>query len=189
LYAYKLRQLTELEKLSEQGYIELYYGDESHVCSDGYVPYGWQFPDEQVAIAAQKGFRLNCLALITRHNRCLWTSTKKAINADFMLNFLDHLSLKIQKDTVIVLDNATVHTAKIIRKQRTVWQKRGLYIFYLPPYSPHLNIAETLWRMLKMQWLRPEDYLDNETLAYATNRCLANVGKNLYIKFTKFNVN
>ncbi|WP_156148673.1 transposase [Bacteroides intestinalis] len=25
------------------------------------------------------------------------------------------------------------------------WQKRGFFLFYLPPYSPHLNIAETIW--------------------------------------------
>ncbi|WP_350480487.1 transposase [Bacteroides acidifaciens] len=26
-----------------------------------------------------------------------------------------------------------------------------MFLFFLPPYSPHLNIAETLWRMLKGQ--------------------------------------
>ncbi|KAA6341355.1 hypothetical protein EZS27_010843 [termite gut metagenome] len=36
--------------MSEQGQIDLFYGDESHVCSEGYVPYGWQFPDEEVAL-------------------------------------------------------------------------------------------------------------------------------------------
>ncbi|MDQ3633153.1 MAG: transposase [Acidobacteriota bacterium] len=33
------------------------------------------------------------------------------------------------------------------------WQTRGLYIFYLPTYSSHLNIAETVWRKLKYEWL------------------------------------
>lgn len=32
--------------------IELYYADGSHVCTDGYVPYGWQFKDENVYIAS-----------------------------------------------------------------------------------------------------------------------------------------
>ncbi|WP_407654637.1 transposase [Arcicella aquatica] len=39
------------------------------------------------------------------------------------------------------------------------WQKRGLYIFYLSQYSPHLNIIERLWQELKAKRIKPEDYL------------------------------
>ena len=51
LYAIKIELIAELEKLSKQRLIDLCYGDETgspanHVCSQGYVPYGWQFPDE-----------------------------------------------------------------------------------------------------------------------------------------------
>ncbi|WP_280673085.1 MULTISPECIES: transposase [unclassified Dysgonomonas] len=54
---------------------------------------------------------------------------------------------------------------------------------YLPPYSPHLNIAETLWRIMKGKWLRPQDYASADTLFYATNRALADMGKNLRINY------
>ena len=55
LYALKKEQLAELEKLFEQGFVDLFYGDESQVCSTGYVPYGWQFPGEEVSIGVEKG--------------------------------------------------------------------------------------------------------------------------------------
>jgi transposase len=32
------------------------------------------------------------------------------------------------------------------------------------PYSPHLNLAETLWRKLKTEWLVVEDYLEQDCL-------------------------
>ncbi|MBL7993531.1 MAG: transposase [Candidatus Kapabacteria bacterium] len=64
-----------------------------------------------------------------------------------------------------------------------------MFIFFLPPYSPHLNIAETLWRKLKKEWLNLEDYQDKETLFYAVNRCMAHVGKFLTINFSPFNPN
>ncbi len=48
-----------------------------------------------------------------------------------------------------MFNNANIHKAKIIQKQLNFWTKRGLYIFFPPPYSPHLNIAETLWRKIK----------------------------------------
>jgi transposase len=72
---------------------------------------------------------------------------------------------------------------------RPIWETRGLYLFFLPTYCPHLNLAETLWRHLKGGWLRPEDYLTNDDLAYALNRCLVNVGGKLIIKFSAFNAN
>jgi transposase len=66
---------------------------------------------------------------------------------------------------------------------RPLWEKRELFLFYLPPYSPHLNIVETLWRILKGKWLRPVDYVSTDSLFYATNRALAAIGKDLFIKY------
>ncbi|EGC19164.1 hypothetical protein HMPREF9141_2300, partial [Prevotella multiformis DSM 16608] len=48
----------------------------------------------------------------------------------------------------------------------------------------HLNIAETLWRILKGKWLRPVDYLYTDSLLYATNRALEAIGSGLKISFT-----
>ncbi|KAA6304659.1 hypothetical protein EZS27_043692, partial [termite gut metagenome] len=73
----------------------------------------------------------------------------------------------------------TVHRNHKIRELRPLWEKRGLFLFYLPPYSPHLNIAETLWRILTGKWIRPLDYVSTDTLFYTTNRALAAVGKRL----------
>lgn len=104
------------------------------------------------------------------------------------MDYLEELSFKIQKDTVLILDNASVHRAKIIRERIPFWQNRGLFIAFLPPYSPHLNIAETVWRKLKKEWLNPEDYIEKDRLYYATNRCLASIGREISIKFKKFNI-
>lgn len=175
--------------MSEQGLLRLFYGDESHVCSEGYVPYGWQFPGEDVFVAAQRGFRLNCWGLISRDNECHWATTTRSINSAFVGEKLDAFSFEIHGPTVVVLDNASVHTAKLIQNNRSIWEQRGLYLFFLPPYSPHLNIAETLWRHLKGGWLGVDDYLEDDRLAYALNRCLANVGKTLTINFSPFNEN
>ena len=98
---------------------------------------------------------------------------------------LDRFSLSLSKETVIVLDNAKIHTAKAIQERRAIWEERGLSLFYLPPYSPHLNLAEVLWRKLKYEWLRSQDYLCFEHLSYAVQLALAAVGSLLYISFAK----
>jgi transposase len=102
---------------------------------------------------------------------------------------MEDFSFRIDRKTFVVLDNARLHKAKVILERMPYWQKRGLYIFFLPPYSPHLNIAETVWRKLKKEWLNPEDYLYKDNLFYAVNRCMADLGHNLKINFSHFNIN
>jgi transposase len=177
--------LQELEKLDSTGEIELYYADESHVCSSGYVPYGWQFKDEDVFIPSEKSGRLNIFGMITRRNQYEGFMTQESINADKVVEFLDRMSFQIRKRTFVVLDNATVHRNTKLKALRRVWETRGLFLFYLPPYSPELNLAETLWRILKGKWIRPMDYVSNETLFYTVNRALAAVGHSLFVNYTK----
>ena len=65
------------------------------------------------------------------------------------------------------------------------WRKRGLYIFFLPPYSPHLNIAETLWRILKTKWIKPHHYTDTNSLFNATQEILDGIGERYWVNYSK----
>ena len=127
--------------------------------------------------------------LVNRYNQKHWAASEQTIDSRFVFEQLDLLSFQITKLIVILLDNATIHKAKIIQNQLKFWEKRGLYIFYLPPYSPNLNIAETLWRKMKKEQIDPIDYLNKDTLFYAVNQCLAQLGKNWEINFSEFNIN
>lgn len=172
--------------MSEQGLIDLYYGDESRISLDPCVPYAWQFKDEKVFMPSTQGQGLNCFALLSRANVCHFATTQKSINAHFIVEQLDSLSFGLDRVTVLVLDNAPAHVAKQVKERKTFWQQRGLFVFYLPCYSPHLNIVEVLWRKLKYQWLRPQDYLDTQTLFYQVRQALAAVGSVLKIHFAPF---
>lgn len=121
--------------------------------------------------------------MITRSNKYEGFTTTERMTADKIVSFIDDFSFRIRKKTVIVLDNATVHRNRWIKQLRPILEKRGLYLFFLPPYSPHLNIAETLWRVLKGKWIRPQDYASTDSLFYATNRALADIGKGLSIQY------
>ena len=91
--------MAALEKLSKNGLIDLFYGDETHICSEGYVPYGWQFPDAKVAILVEKGHKLNCFGLISRTNEFHWATTEQNIDSCFVKEFLNNLSFNIKKET------------------------------------------------------------------------------------------
>ncbi|MEO1765251.1 MAG: IS630 family transposase [Cyanobacteria bacterium J06629_18] len=186
LYQVRKEALGLIEAQSEQGHIDLFYGDETKVSQEGYVPYGWQFEEEQIAIEASKGRSINCFGLLSRSNQFFYRNREANINAEFIIETLDAFSLSIQKPTVVVLDNARVHTARKVKELFDIWQNRGLYIFYLPPYSPHLNIIERLWKEFKEGWIKPSDYQSPDDLFYAVDRICASIGKNLFVNFAKY---
>lgn len=185
LYEVRKEALGLLEEQSREGNIDLFYGDETCVSQEGFVPYGWQFKDEQVCIEVQKGRSVNLFGMISRANEFVYKLSEKNINSDFIIEFLDSLSLKINRKTVLVLDNASIHKAKKVRELFEIWQNRGLYIFFLPPYSPQLNIAERLWKEIKEGWIKPADYTSAENLFYALDRVCANIGILLKINFAE----
>lgn len=175
-----------MERLSEQGAIDLWYGDAARVSVQPCVPYGWQFADEDVFMPATQGAGINCFAFLQRHNACRFTTTRQAITSQFVCEQLEQMSLEVRKLTVVVLDNAPVHRAAKVEARRGIWQQRGLSVFYLPRYSPHLNIVEILWHKVKYEWLSPKDYETTEGLFYTVRQILAAVGTSLTINFSKF---
>lgn len=119
--------MQELESLDSKGKIELYYADESRVCTDGYVPYGWQFKDENVYIPSEKAARLNIFGMITKRNQYKGFTTQESINADRLVDYLDRLSFEVKKKTVVVLDNASVHRNRKIKEMRKNTKDSLLY--------------------------------------------------------------
>ena len=189
IYRLKKEVLGRFEELSASGVIDLYYGDESGVNLEPNVPYGWQFPDEAVSMPTDKGAGINCFGLFTRRNESWTDVSEKTISGGFVMEQLERFSFFITKITVVVLDNARIHCGKQMVERQAVWQTRGLFIFYLPTYSPHLNLAETVWRKLKYEWLSAEDYSSKEHLQYAVRQALWAFGKSLKINFSDFRIN
>ncbi len=85
--------------------------------------------------------------------------------------------------TVLVLDNASVHRARAVKDKRAEWKGQGLRLLFLPPYCPHLNKIEVLWRMIKYRWLSPDAYRDFKTLCQSVTDILAGVGTNYQITY------
>jgi transposase len=96
--------------------------------------------------------------------------TESNIGTDTAIEYPETLSFNIKKKTVLMLDNASAHKSRSVMERMPFRQQRGLLLTFLPPYSTHLNIAETVWGKLKIEWINPEDYRDKDKLVYATDR-------------------
>ena len=90
---------------------------------------------------------------------------------------------KITKTTVVILDNASIHTSKLFKAQIEKWKKLGLQLLFLPPYSPELNKIEILWKHMKYHYHKLEAYLSFDNLHKHVKNLLDGFGTNYDINF------
>jgi hypothetical protein len=105
------------------------------------------------------------------------------INSRIVIQCIDKFSETITKKTVLILDNSSVHQNKLLLAKKREWYNRGLTIFFLPTYSPHLNLIETLWRFIKDQWLPIEAFANFTHLINSVEEILINFGEKYTINF------
>lgn len=180
----KKEALTELLALEAVGFIEVFYGDESGFWQNPVIARAWQFAGEEIRLMPDKGKRLSVFGLLNRKCEGQFWTTEKTIKTEFVIECLEEwIKAKSDLPRVLVLDNAKIHRSKKMQEELAQWEEKGFYIFNLPPYSPHLNIIEILWRRMKYEWLKPEDYASFEKLTEAIKEILSNLGEEYKINF------
>jgi DDE superfamily endonuclease len=110
--------------------------------------------------------RLNALAATvqTRHRAELyWLLARRHFDAVDLVGCLEQLA-DPERPTVVVLDNASFHRAHEVREALPRLRRLGLYLYYLPPYSPELNAIERLFRALKHHGLPERSYATFDAL-------------------------
>ena len=91
--------------------------------------------------------------------------------------FLDKLAQSSCQDilTIVVMDNASIHHC-IEPAMLDKWRCEHLFLLlYLPPYSPELNLIETLWKQAKYHW-RSFTSWSKDKLATEVSTLLNSVG-------------
>ena len=182
-YKEKKAQLEEFQRLDEQGEIDLYYLDETGFCLIPCVPYGWQNIGEYLALSSRRSRRLNVLGIMNRKNHLETYISSHTINSDVVVACIDTFFSQVNKPTVIVVDQSSIHTSDAILDKVEEWLERGITIFELPVYSPQLNLIEILWRFMKYQWIEIDAYNSWESFVASIEKILKEVGKNYVINF------
>ena len=182
--ASKTDALQKLSELEAEELIDLYFGDASGFWQTPVIARAWQFRGEEIRIAPDRGKRLAVFGFMARNNQSqLWIS-EKSITAQFVVDCIEQWTpTKLSKPRVLVLDNARVNRSRRLQSKLAEWQAKNLYIFFLPTYSPHLNLIETLWRKMKYEWLKAEAYKSFEELTAAVKDILEGIGTEYRIKF------
>ena len=190
VYARKEAELLAwLQIAAQQPKFQVVFADESGFNLTPSVPYGWQAKGKRLCLPTARSKREAVFGLLSQDNHLTTYCTDQKINSEFVIASVDQfLTSQPGKRgrpavTLLVLDNASIHVSKVFRAACQRWEERGLLVWYLPTYSPHLNRIERLWLRMKYSWLKAPDYSTMKTLKAALKRIFDQFGAKYTIQF------
>ena len=181
------KALQKLRALEAAGRCELIYGDESGFCLQPTLFRCWQPPGSTLSLPAQAhSKRLNVAGFLRGDGHLFHFEREGRLGG---AEFIEAVESKLLpalrgRPAVLVLDNGPCHRSRLVKARRAEWRAKGLRLFFLPPYCPHLNRIETLWRMLKHRWLSPAAYASFPCLCHQVSNILNLVGSDYRITFS-----
>lgn len=182
-YACKRFALEVLKGLDAAGLIRLYYLDETGFTLEPPVPYAWQAIGTPLEIPSQRSKRLNVLGFMHRQQGLESYVSEQSVTSDVVATCIEAFFPRVELPTVIVMDQASIHTGQQVKERRQEWAQRGLYLFDLPPYSPELNLIEIAWRFMKYEWIDINAYENWKTLKNHVEEMLVGFGDKFVINF------
>lgn len=88
----------------------------------------------------------------------------KTVRRENVVDLIDRIAQRAGAKalTVVVLDNASMHHDIDPEKLDEWLIDHRLVLMHLPPYSPELNLIETVWRQAKYHWRRFETWAKDQ---------------------------
>jgi putative transposase len=177
------RVLTNLKAKAAGGTVKLYYLDECGFAPTLPTGYSWTLPGRRkfIPYEAPQGRRVNALAAYRPFDQSprleVFTAERTWDSYD-LLGFLKALPWS-KAPRVVVLDNASIHTSQVIRWARHDLTALGIYLYFLPPYSPELNRIEPVFRQVKHQEIPQRSHTTRAGLREAVMIGFYNYGRKL----------
>ena len=131
-----------------------------------------------------EGRRVNALAALVKHGAApalYWVAKPGSLRADHLVAFLRELP-PAPVPTIVVLDNGSIHRSRETRAAIPALWSRGVYLHFLPPYSPDLNDIEPVFRVVKHDDLPERRYATVPALLAAVHDAFTTYEEQLIAK-------
>lgn len=149
------QQLEELMRQVQAGQLALYFFDESGFSPNPPIQSGWSLrAATRTYCPLSHRERVNVLGCLQKGAKLVWETLTHTVARADVIAFFDRLVEQVAGKTVVVLDNAPIHRGEAMREKQAEWERKGLTLLYLPPYSPELSAIEILWKQAKYFWRR-----------------------------------
>lgn len=145
------------------GELALCFFDESGFSPNPPIQSSWSLRGQtRQCCPVSHHYRVNVLGCLQKGVRLIWETVTHTVDRNDVIAFFDRLADQVAQETVVVLDNAPIHRGELMRNKQVEWEKKGLHLLYLPPYSPEFNAIEILWKQAKYFWRRFLALSENE---------------------------
>jgi len=167
---------------------EVWYFDEAGFTLTASLPYAWQPIGKRIEVESRgnQGKRQNVLGFLRWDGADFYA-------AAFEGNIDSHLvggcfrafaaEKKGAKPKLIILDNAPAHRGEEFAEELEELEQMGIFVLFLPSYSPELNLIELLWRKIKYEWLPLDIYGNYQTMCDGLFEVLKGIGSKYRITF------
>lgn len=152
----KASVLEKLQHAARDQAIRLIYLDEAGFAASPVVQRAWSPRGLPHCVEPHSHCRRSVLGAFDYGQNCLiHAAHAHSIKGPDVEQFLDALIRQGDgRPTVIVLDNAAIHHS-IGQDTLDRWfREHKALLFFLPPYSPELNMIEIVWKHFKYHWRR-----------------------------------
>ncbi len=72
---------------------------------------------------------------------------------------------------------------KVVAQAQWQWLANWVWVWFMPPYSPELNLIEILWKRIKYEWLPWAAYSCFDSLRNALQDIFENLGEKYRINY------
>ena len=127
----------------------VYFADEAGIRSDYHTGTTWAPVGETPVVAVTgRRFSLNMISAVSPRGDFRFMVHEGSVTAAVFKDFLSRLMIAATRPVFVVVDGHPIHKSRLV--QEFVDGLDGqLKLFYLPPYSPHLNPDEQVWAHVK----------------------------------------
>lgn len=184
LFDFFKQEIELLHQMEEKGERDVYYFDETGINLSPVVPYGWQRVGETHQLSSLPSKNQTLVGFMNKACDFHGFRFDGAATAATTVACMEHFAKIIKKKTVVILDNATIHKAGKVMENKAKWEEKGLFLQFIPAYSPELNLIERLWLEFKYRWLDKPNYFDSEnSLVDAIDQVVRGIGTKYTVNF------
>ena len=170
--------------------MKLFYLDESGFSPSLPTGYSWCLPQQRKRVPYEypQGRRVNVLASYAPDESQPWLDAQafeRTLKSEDLIGYLQERLPVATVPQVVVLDNASMHVSRETKSARRELARQGIYLYYLPAYSPELNGIETVFKQIKHHEISQRSHTSKAELRKSVEQGFDSYARKLCLKRNK----
>jgi transposase len=176
--------LIAFSELAQEPDINLWFFDEAAFSLKPSIPYAWQEIGKTIELPVQKGASYSAVGFVDLNSHFFAYQFPGTVSSEIAVSVMDAFAQKVTGTNIVVIDNAPVHRSQDFQSRIDEWREQGLHLYFLPPYSPELNLIEIVWRQIKQHWISLAAYTSPKHLWDELSTVLSRIGTEYKLNYS-----